>query len=168
MVGAPTCIRPTTTVTFSNLLHLSNPTETLQQMRCPIRPYRFRTLAAVLVAGISVGLLGVGLACATPVQTQEKTSPSPDCCVEDGTEASCRASECQDRQHVLSRPVAVLSSFCGVPTARDVDPLGSAASSAYSPFVRPTLSSSSVTSIREEGAARFPVPLHVLYEVFLD
>ena len=115
-----------------------------------------------------MGLLGVGLACATPVQTQEKTSPSPDCCVEDGTEASCRASECQDRQHVVSRPVAVLPSFCGVPTDRDVEPIGSAASSAYSPFVRPTLSSSSVTSTREEGAARFPVPLHVLYEVFLD
>ena len=165
MVRAPTCIRPITTVAFSNLLYLSDPTGTLQQMRCPIRPYRFRTLAAVLVAGISVGLLGVGLACAAPVQTQEKASPSPRCC-EEGKKGS--TTECQSRQHVLSRPLAVLPSFCGVSTDRDVDLPGSAASSAYSPFVRPTLSFSSVTSTREEWAVRYPVPLHVLYEVFLD
>lgn len=145
-------------------------------MRCPIRPYRFRIVAATLALLISAGLVGVGVACAYPTHgstgTPHETAETPSYCAGRASDdAPCAAvSECHVDEHVLSRPSAVVpaGSSCKAQTERSGFAFGAAALPPHARFAEPTGELHSILLPFHEEASPPPVALHLLYAVFLN
>lgn len=133
-------------------------------------PHHKGGIATTLVLLISVGLVGVGVACLSVSPSWGAPQYAPCCVGQVGAAAECEGgSDCGGDLSAVSRPLSILSSSSsGVEAGADILPFGAAARPAHLTLADLLRGRRFLEALRAEAAFSPPVSLHLLYEVLLN
>lgn len=143
-------------------------------MSCSARPSRFRVVALTLATVIAGGLIGVGIACASPTggtETLHADSSASTCCTDRPTDdTQCTGtSECQIERQAVASPSAVIPpSSCRVQPKRIATSFGAFGFAILGGSADPGFGARPGHIFSEQESLASPVSLHLLYSVFLN